>query len=386
MTKWNKFKNILKNMDGLSRIGSANIISGLISSLFFFLIAALLGTENYGKVSYYIAISSLAFTISYLGSSHTVIVYTSKDGKKQSSIYFVTLISAGITAIFLFFIFFKVEMSLYVVGTAIFGLAISELLGFRLYKNYFKYMITQRALLLVLGIGLYYVIGNDGVILGYALSFFPFFIRLFKSFKESKIEPRIIKLRKNFIIHSYIFDVSRNFPIFADKLFILPLFGFTLLGNYQLGIQVILFLGILPQSVYQFVLARDAIGEKRVNLKIASVLFSFGLASLSLLLAPSIIPILFSEFTEAVKIVQIMSISIIPITINYMYISKFLGDGKSKTVVIGSGIYLTIQILGIIILGDLYGINGAAMALMLAASSQSIWYFVSQNIFREGSK
>jgi len=378
--KWNKFKNLLKDSGGLSTIGSANLVGGLISAFFWFLVAGLLGTEDYGEVSYYFAIANLAFTISYLGAGHSIIVYTSKENKKQSSVYFVTLISTVITSTVLFLIFSKAEISLYVIGAVIFGLAISELLGFKLYKNYFKYMITQRILLIVFGLGLYYVIGTDGIILGISLSFFPFLIRIFKSFKEEKIDIKLIKLRKNFILHSYLLDVSRNFPLFSDKLIILPLFGFTLLGNYQLGIQVIIFLGILPQTIYQFILPKESKGEQVLRLKIMAVLVSICFAVLTLFLAPHIFPILFPEFVEAVQIIQIMSFAIIPITINYMYISKFLASEQSKIVMIGSTIYLTVQITGIIILGNTYGVNGAAIALILGASAQSIWYFVSKNI------
>jgi len=243
-------------------------------------------------------------------------------------------------------------------------------------------MISQKVLLIIFGIGLYYVIGTDGVILGFALSFFPFLIRIYKSFKEEKIDMKLIKLRKNFILHSYLLDISRYFPIFADKLVILPLFGFVLLANYQIGIQVIVFLGILPQTIYQFVLPKESRGEHIVNLKILSVLASICLAVLTLFLAPYIFPIIFPEFDEAVQIIQIMGFAIIPITINFMYISKFMATDQSKIVMIGSIIYLTVQIFGIMLLGNIYGINGAATALIIGAGAQTIWFFVSNNILK----
>ena len=59
-----------------------------------------------------------------------------------------------------------------------------------------------------------------------------------------------------------------------------------------------------------------------------------------------------------------------------MYNSKFFGMEKSKNVLIGSTISICVQILGIFILGNIYGINGAAMALVLGASIQAV-YFVN---------
>ena len=84
MTKWGEFKNIGKGLRGLSRIASANIFAGIISAIFWFLIAGLLGTEDYGQISYFFAIANIAFTICYLGAGHSVIVYTAKENKKQS--------------------------------------------------------------------------------------------------------------------------------------------------------------------------------------------------------------------------------------------------------------------------------------------------------------
>jgi len=371
----NKLKKILKSVRELTTIGSANIVGGLISAVFWLFLAGIMGAEDYGEVSYFIAIASLAFTICFLGAGNTIVVFTAKYGKTQSSIYFLSLIAGVIMSVLLFFIFYKIGMSLFVIGSMIFGLTTFELLGRKLYGNYFKYMFSQRVLLLVIGIGLYYVFGTDGVILGYALSFFPFFPRLYRAFRKTKIDFAFLKRSRNFILHSYALDISRNFPLFADKLILFPLFGLTLLGNYQVGVQFIILLGILPMSVYQYLLPKDAQGEKNMNLKIASVLASVVLAILGMLLAPLIVPILFPSFHEAVLIIQIMSWGIIPITINHIYSSKFFGIGKSKIVMLGAVVFMVIQFLGILIIGQIYGINGAAISFVLGSISQSIFYY-----------
>jgi len=56
-----------------------------------------------------------------------------------------------------------------------------------------------------------------------------------------------------------------------------------------------------------------------------------------------------------------------------MYISKFLGNELSKIVLIGSGVFLLVQIISIFILGELIGVNGVAMALVLGASAEAIF-------------
>jgi len=376
---WRKLQSLLIGLKDLSTIGSANFVAALISTVFWFYIAALLGTEEFGKVSYFIAVASIAFLVANLGSENTVMVYTSKEGKSQSSLYFLSMISGVITSLVLFFIFYNFGISLFVVGTIIFTLVISESLGRKLYKDYAKYVITHRVLQVILAVGLYFLLGPDGVILGFALSFFPYSIKLYRGFRESKIDISIIKSRGGFIMHSYADQLSKGLLIHIDKLLVLPLFGFALLGNYQLGVQFLIALSILPQTVYQYMLPKEAKGESNTKLKIGTVLASITFGFLGIVLAPAVLPVLFPQFTEAIGIFQIMSLAIIPISINFMYISKFLGMGKSKFVLIGAVIYISVQILGIIILGEIYGINGAAIALVLGASFQAIFLFSANN-------
>jgi len=380
---WRKLQSLLTGLKGLSTIGSSHVIATIISTIFWFYIASLLGTEDYGKVSYFIAVASIAFVVSNLGGENTVIVYTAKDGKSQSSVFFISIISGIVMSIIIFFIFYDVGISLFVIGSIIFTFVISESLGRKLYKDFSKYIITQRILQVVLAIVLYYLIGIDGVILGFAISYFPYSIKLYRGLRESKIDLSIIKSRSGFILHSYADLLSKTFMINADKLIVLPLFGFALLGNYQLGVQFLFALSILPQSVYQYMLPKEVKGEPNTKLKISTVMVSIALAFLGIMFAPQIFSFLFPQFNEVIEIIQIMSLAIIPISINYMYISKFFGMEKSKFVFIGAGIYVLVQILGILILAEIYGINGAAIALVLGASSQAIFFFIANNSIKE---
>lgn len=86
------------------------------------------------------------------------------------------------------------------------------------------------------------------------------------------------------------------------------------------------------------------------------MLVSLGFAIVTVFLSPKVIPILFLKYADAVEIVQIMVISIIPITINLMYNAKFLGIEKSRPVLYGSVIFIMVQITLIVILGEMRGI------------------------------
>lgn len=379
--KWKSVKSIFTKFRGLSIIGFGNIVSSGISALFWFYLASLLGAEDYGEVSYFIAIASIASTIAILGAGNTIIVYTAKGEKIQSPIFFISIISSIVVLLATFAIFSKIGISLYILGSVIYTLAASELLGRKLYGSYSKYIIIQKCLMFGFSILFYYLIGLDGVILGIAISFLPYYNKIYQSFKESKINLKLIKPRFGFMMNSYVLDLSRTFSGTTDKLLVLPMFGFTILGNYQLGIQFLLFLNILPSIVYQFILPEDASGNSNNKLKkyilIVSVIFAF----LGITLAPFVLPVLFPKFTHVIQVVQIVSLSVIPSTINLIYISKFLGKGISKIVVIGSGVFLSVQILGIFMLGQIYGVNGIAGALLMATSIEAVFLIIINKVF-----
>ena len=78
-----------------------------------------------------------------------------------------------------------------------------------------------------------------------------------------------------------------------------------------------------------------------------------------------------------------MSLAIIPITINYMYNARFLGMERSRYVLIGASIYLSVQISGIFILGKMYGINGVTFALVLGATAQACYLIIASRTIRQ---
>ena len=91
-------------------------------------------------------------------------------------------------------------------------------------------------------------------------------------------------------------------------------------------------------------------------------------------MTPNVLPYIFPEYENAIEIIQIMSISIIPITIIMNYVSKFLGSGNSKIVLIGTGIYVGIQIPTILLLTDLFGVNGTASSVVIANAGHAIYF------------
>ena len=167
-----------------------------------------------------------------------------------------------------------------------------------------------------------------------------------------------------------------------DKIIIAPVFGFAILGNYALGMQFYMVLLIIPNIIFNYILPQDASGNPSIVLKKITVLISVGISAIGVVFSPEIVKILFPEFLEAVSIVQIISLAVIPGTINYVYISKFLGNLQNKVILMSSGIFLVSIILGMLILGKFYDVYGIAVAFVLAQTMESIFLLIANKFYK----
>ena len=378
-----KIKTLYQNFKGLTTIGAATFISNGLGGLFWFYMASLMGTEAYGQVSYFLAIGIIGSRISLLGFANTIMVYSAKGVKIQPPIYLIAILGSVITSLILFFVFlYDASISLYVIGFVIFSLITSDLLGRKQYRSYAKYLISQKIILIILSVSLYHVIGLIGVILGIAISFLPYSFVIYKEFKNTKIDFSLVRSRAKFITNSFATDLTGTFGGYLDKLIVAPMLGFALLGNYQLGIQFMLIFEIEPIMFYQYLLPKDARNESNTNLKKIIMLISVVLCVLAIILSPIVIPILFPEFTEAVSVIQILSIAIIPFTVTTILNSQFFGTERTRFVLIGSIILVSVQIPSIIGLAALYGINGAAIGILLGNTCQAIYLILSYKFLK----
>ena len=373
--------NFLMTFKGLSMVGVGTITANGISALFWLYMASLLGSEDYGEVNYFISIAIIATTIALVGAAPTITVYTAKGQKVAPILFVLTSLSGILISVIIFFIFDSIGTSLLILGGIIFSVITSELLGKGFYKNYGKILVLQKVLMVILTIGFYYIWDLEGVLLGIALSYFPFIYLAYKGLVSGKIELGILKSKKFFMINSFSLELSRIFGGNVDKLIIAPLFGFMLLGNYQLGIQFFLMMSILPSIVYQYSVRQDSKGITNYGLKKITIILSVILSVISFIISPYLIPSLFPKFLDAIQVIQIVSFALIPKTINLMYSSYLIGKEQTKIILIGAGIYLITQISLIVILGEIFGINGIASSLIIALSIESIFlHFAKRHI------
>lgn len=364
------------NLKGLFSIGIADILGTGIASLFWFFLATLVEPEEFGEIFYFIGIATLASYIALIGAQETLVVYVAKKIKIQSTLNLLSLLVAGISFVIIIIIFNKIDTSFLLLGFVINTLAIGDLLGRKNFNGYLKYFLTQKILLLTLGLTFYHLFGVEGILYAMALSFGAYTIRVVKGFKESKINFVLLKPHMGFIANNYLMRLADNSKNQIDKLIIAPILGFALLGNYALAIQLVGILFIFSTIVFKYTLSEDAVGNRNTKLKKMSLLFSIGIAIMGFFLSPIIIPELFPKYIEVIDAIQIMVFTTIPFSIGTIYKSRILGLVKSKLLVISTLGSLITMIIGMITLGTTFGIIGLAFAFVLAISVETIILFL----------
>ena len=378
MSPFDNLKEYFLQAKNLTAVGISNVIANGISGIFWIYLASLLGVEGYGELGYLLAIMGTIGSLASFGTINTLIVYVSKGEKIQATIFCIVLISATIIGIISYFVFQNEAIAIYPLGYVIFSSVLFDLLGRKSFVNYGKYMIVQRVIMVSLALLLYQQYGINGIVLGYSLSFFPFIFLMYRGFKESRIDFSILRGKTVFITNNYVTHVLKIIYLNIDKLMIFPLFGSMVLGPYQLGFQIFSIAMLLPNIVIQYTLPHDAIGAKNIKLKKIAVIVCIIITVLAILGAPIIIPEIFPEFKESVEVVQIMSLALIPSSLSVLYSSELLGSERSKIVLFGAIIGISVIVIGIFTLGKHYGLVGLTASFVIAKIAEFLFLHIKK--------
>ena len=372
---WKSIKQI-KGLKSISQIGAATVGGNAIAAFFWIYMADFMGQEDYGELGYLLSIAGIASTISILGGQWTMSVYTAKGIRIESSLYFISIITSTISAAVLYFLFENVGISVYVVGLVAFNLFIAEILGKKQYKKYSKIFFSQKIILVTLAIILYYILGVEGVLLAYGISYLVFTSRIISTLKNRDFNFELLRKRFKFWMNNYVYELSSTARNQIDILLIGPLFGFALLGNYFLGLQVLSLFLILPLIIFRYTLPEDSSGSSTKQIKIMAIVASIGLALLGIFVAPEIIPLVLPEYTDVIDLIPLLSIAIIPRTTTAMLMSGFLAKENNKYLVLGNVISISVLVLGILYLPQYFDVVGLAIAYVLGVTAQTIYLIV----------
>tara|TARA_Y100000758_G_scaffold3612_1_gene3075 strand:+ start:56 stop:1189 length:1134 start_codon:yes stop_codon:yes gene_type:complete len=357
-------------MKGIKEILSLSVGDyggAIIVSAFWFLLAFLISPEEYGEIHYFIGIAGLAFSISLLTTQETIVVYTAKNVKLAPTLFLISLIAGGIAAVVITALFSRVDSSFLLLGFIVNDLAIGYIVGKKLFTKYPKYFLLQKSLTFVLGISFFYLFGVEGIIFAIALSYGHFLFIIAKVFRTSSIDFSLLKKHRGFIGNNYFMNVSGAVRSHIDKIIIVPLIGFEILGNYALALQIYAVLMIFSNIIYRYALPHDASGTSTRKIKLIGLSYAVGVSMLGFTILPMIVPQIFEKFNDIGPAIQIISLAIIPTTIGLFYTSQILGREKSS-VILASRILGSISIIAmLVVLAPLYGMVGAASAFVLSA-------------------
>ena len=373
---WSNFKDSLIGQKGLFSIGFADIVGSGVSAFFWLYIASQLSPDAYGEIIYFISIAGLAQLVSLIGSSNALTVYTAKNVKIQSTLFFVSILATAISLAVITIFLDRIDVGLLAVGYVIFSLVNSVMLGKKLFIKYSKLILSQKILTVILGVGLYFVFDVYGIIYGLALSYIPHLIIFVREFSRTKIDFTLLKPRKGFIMNTYVMNLTAGLGGIVDKLIIVPVLGLVLLGNYSLAAQMLTMMMVFSAVVYKYLLPLDASGESTKKIRKIAIILSIIITVLGVTILPNVIDWIFPKFIDAKDAIQIMSIGVIPGTISILYGSKFLAMEKSKIVMTPKLISLGIVIGGFLYFGPIYGTVGLAWVIVTALTQESIFLLI----------
>ena len=371
----------IKIIRDISTIGGADVFGTAMSAIFWFYLASQIEPSSYGEIHWFLGIAGIFSGIALFGTANTLTVYTAKKTQIQSTLNFISLSASAILSfivIVLFPSFFTIDVGIILIAYVINMLAIGDLLGRKQYSNYSKYTLVQKGLTLGLGFSFFYFFGYESIIFALALSYVLHFKRVFSIFKEMKINFSLVKPRIGFITNNYFLSILTIASAQADKVVVAPLLGFTILGNYNLAMQVISIMLILPSVFQKYLLPQESTGVKNKKPKIIVIVFSVFITILGIFVAPALINEFFPKFGDAVDAIRIMSMVVIPVTVSIILESEFLGKEKSRIILTGTSILLTSLIIGMIVLGSLMGIEGIAYSLVIAHTAKLGFYLIAK--------
>ena len=374
---------VIKKLKDIGAIGGGDIFGSMMSAVFWFFLASQIEPEQYGEIHWFLGIAGIFSTIALFGTVNTITVYTAKKVKIQSTLYAISLLASVILSLIVIVIFpsfYTIDVGIILIAYVINTLAIGDLLGRKQYTTYSKYILVQKGLTLGLGFLFYFLFGYEAIIFALAISYVFFIKRIYLVFQEMKINLKLVKEKIGFITNNYFaFLLSGAIGGQVDKIIVAPLLGFAILGNYNLALQVINIMMIMPSIFYKYLLPEEATGTKNKQVKIIIIIFSIFMSILGIFIAPILIESFFPKFVEAIDAIKIMSLVVVPGSISLILESQFLGNEKSKIVMIGTGISLAILTSGMIILGSWIGISGVAWSLVLATTVKTIFYLIKNN-------
>jgi O-antigen/teichoic acid export membrane protein len=376
---YRKLIDIFTGNIGFAYVSVAGIVNSTAGALFYLFFATLLSVNDYGKINYIISGGMVAFVLCTSGMDVVIMTYFSK---KSPSILFeinsLALVISVFSAILVSIFFNNLAIGLFVVGSSLYLISFAELLAKKQYKQYLLVFGGGRIIQMILSIILYQVVGIDGFILGYAAAYLIFGYKAIINILKFTIDWRELKSLWKSILQLYGANATYQLMFYVDKIVVGALFGYYVLGSYQLAFQVFLFASFFPTSVFKYLLPHESAGKIKLTIKIFGILAAILISLIVILASPHMIYFFYPKYSQAIASIQIISLSIIPLTIANIQKVKIISEQKKIIHVLSSSIVTLItQNLLAASLGSMFGLVGISISLLIALCVQCFYLYVA---------
>jgi thiamine biosynthesis lipoprotein len=357
---------IVKNHRGLVRVAVGQLGAATVGAAFWLVMAFILHPVAYGHLSYLISIGMLISAFTVLGWGKTIATYYPKEGRKELLsgpvviVLAASLLAGAITSLVL-----DIAIGLLIIGCSLFSLAVYSDLGEQNYTRYMWMWLGVRFASFVLAIAIYLWWGMvSGIVAGLAIAYLIFGSRILRHFR---INPPMkeVQGKMGFALATLGADVSTGAVNLLDKILIGLYFGVGMLGFYQLAYRIFVALTIVPKILLFYLLPEKSAGKSTRGIEIGGILASVGLAGLTIILAPLVIPQIFPDFIESIPAIQIMGLAAIPATIAGIKTSELYAREKAKIVLASHLVALGVGVSGIMFLGESFGLLGLAISMLI---------------------
>ena len=152
------------------------------------------------------------------------------------------------------------------------------------------------------------------------------------------------------------------------------MFGFWIVGVYQLNLQILFGLEALPVILHTYLLSEESSGKQHKKLSMFVVSISIAVALVAIVVSPFFVEELFPKYVEGVNSLQILVISIIPLTISSIYTAKLQAKESTKigySAIVRIGTLLIL----IVILGSIYELVGLSLAVLFSIIINTIFLY-----------
>lgn len=358
----------------------SNISAAAIQGFFWIYLAKILEKPQYGELGYLLSLASLFSSIALVGLPTLIVIYGAKKENVSSPSYTLALITMSITSIAAFLITKNIFVSVLIFGTVLISLFEAELNSKKRYKAYSINNITKRIIVVIFALLFYPFFGINGILIGFFISTLSGSIGFYNYLKNKKIRISALKPKLRFLINDYFSGVMGTILFTGDKLIIGSLASFTLLGNYQLSIQPLIVLQVIPSALLTYLMPREAQGIRDIRYKIYSILLISAISVISIGLAPYAVDTFLPKYHEVISAIQLMIISIIPSTANMIFAAEFYAKEKSKIVLTSSVLQVCLYFVLIPILGTSWlGLVGISIAYLISATGVSVYSVIMRH-------